>query len=269
MPNIKLRSSDEETIEVDFEVARMSRTIRTMIANMGIDEDEDVEELLLLKVDSVILKKVFEWAARNEKLEFTVTSKSNGPAAPPVGAATSSSVSSSSLSSMTPEEISVQLRSMLSAGKNKNKDQLNKDIFNWIDVNVGQARCKENAFIRVLMDSIADSAIKGSGSSQGNLDKSRFGDRTVVLQKYMSDDLGRQRQALYALQHLMHRLEHPNKLLHYFFEELYNNDIVSDEAFEAWHNCDDPAEQEGKDVAIKSTKKFFTWLRENSDEEDE
>ena len=27
--------------------------------------------------------------------------------------------------------------------------------------NVGQARCKENAFIRVLMDSIADSAIKG------------------------------------------------------------------------------------------------------------
>ena len=83
---------------------------------------------------------------------------------------------------------------MLSAGKNKKKDQLNEDIFNWVDVspvtskwppndvkvalydlllnfnthtplfqaNVGQARCKENAFIRVLMDSIADSAIKGN-----------------------------------------------------------------------------------------------------------
>ena len=35
-----------------------------------------------------------------------------------------------------------------------------------------------------------------------------------------------------------------SELLHFFFEELYNNDIVSDEAFEAWHNCDDPAEQE-------------------------
>ena len=32
----------------------------------------------------------------------------------------------------------------------------------------------------------------------------------MVLRKYMDDDLGRQKQALYALQHLMHRLEHPN-----------------------------------------------------------
>ena len=67
-----------------------------------------------------------------QKLEFTLTFKSNGPAAPPARADTSSSASSSS-SSMTPEEISVQLRSMLSAGKNK-KDQLNEDIFNWVDV---------------------------------------------------------------------------------------------------------------------------------------
>ena len=34
------------------------------------------------------------------------------------------------------------------------------------------------------------------------------------------------------------------ELLHSFFDELYNNDIVSDEAFEAWEKCDDPAEQE-------------------------
>ena len=80
-----------------------------------------------------------------QKLEFTLTSKSNGPSAasatsavPPAGAApSSSSASSSSSSSMTPEEISVQLRSMLSAGKNKKKDQLNEDIFNWVDVSLG------------------------------------------------------------------------------------------------------------------------------------
>ena len=74
-----------------------------------------------------------------QKLEFTLTSKSNGPSAaatsavPPAGAAPSSA-SASSASSLTPEEISVQLRSMLSAGKNKKKDQLNEDIFNWVDV---------------------------------------------------------------------------------------------------------------------------------------
>ena len=67
MPNIKLRSSDEEIIEVDIEVAKMSRTIRTMMENLGIDESEDVEEELpLLKVDSVILKKVLEWAAHHK-----------------------------------------------------------------------------------------------------------------------------------------------------------------------------------------------------------
>ena len=31
MPNIKLRSSDEEIIEVDIEVAKMSVTIKTMM----------------------------------------------------------------------------------------------------------------------------------------------------------------------------------------------------------------------------------------------
>jgi len=158
---------------------------------------------------------------------------------------------------------------MLSAGKNKPPKTLNEDIFNWIDANVGQPRCKENAFIRVLMDSIADSAIKGSGNSQGELEKETLTNRCVVLRKYVDDDLGRQKQTLYALQHLMHRLEHPNKLLHSFFDELYNNDIVSDEAFEAWEKCDDPAEQEGKGVAIKSTTQFFTWLRENSDDDEE
>ena len=67
MPNIKLRSSDGEIIEVDIGVAKMSGTIKAMMENLGIDEDEDVEEELpLLKVDSAILKKVLEWAARHK-----------------------------------------------------------------------------------------------------------------------------------------------------------------------------------------------------------
>ena len=50
----------------------------------------------------------------------------------------------------------------------------------------------------------------GSGNSQGDLDKETLTNRCVVLRKYVDDDLGRQKQTLYALQHLMHRLEHPN-----------------------------------------------------------
>jgi len=35
----------------------------------------------------------------------------------------------------------------------------------------------------------------------------------------------------------------------------------------AWENCNNPAEQEGKGVAIKSTTQFFTWLKEADEEE--
>jgi len=50
---------------------------------------------------------------------------------------------------------------------------------------------------------------------------------------------------------------------------LYNNDVISEEGFDAWLACSDPAEQEGKGVASKSTHHFFTWMRENDDNEGE
>lgn len=64
---------------------------------------------------------------------------------------------------------------------------------------------------------------------------------------------------------------HFSELLHQFFDTLYENDILSDEAFEAWEKCNDAGEQEGKGVAIKSTTQFLTWLKEsvNTDEEKE
>ena len=59
------------------------------------------------------------------------------------------------------------------------------------------------------------------------------------------------------------------ELLHQIFEALYDSDVISEEAFEAWAKCDNPAEQEGKGVAIKSTTQFFTWLGEADEEENE
>ena len=45
--------------------------------------------------------------------------------------------------------------------------------------------------------------------------------------------------------------------------------MISDEGFEAWHSCNDPAEQEGKGVATKATTHFFTWMKENIEENED
>lgn len=55
-------------------------------------------------------------------------------------------------------------------------------------------------------------------------------------------------------------------LLVQFFESLAENEVISAEAFEAWKACDDPAEQAGKGVAIKSATQFFIWLKEEAED---
>lgn len=52
-----------------------------------------------------------------------------------------------------------------------------------------------------------------------------------------------------------------------FFDALYDEDVIKEEAFYEWETSKDPAEQTGKGVALKSVTAFFTWLREAEEEE--
>merc|ERR1712203_164874 len=56
MPTIKLQSSDGDIFPVDVEIARQSVTIRTMLEDLGMEEDED-EVVPLPNVNAAILKK--------------------------------------------------------------------------------------------------------------------------------------------------------------------------------------------------------------------
>lgn len=54
-----------------------------------------------------------------------------------------------------------------------------------------------------------------------------------------------------------------------FFDCLYDEDVISEDAFYKWESSKDPAEQHGKGVALKSVTAFFTWLREAEEESED
>ncbi|XP_058796271.1 S-phase kinase-associated protein 1-like [Phymastichus coffea] len=62
MPNIKLKSSDDQVFDVDVKVAQQSVTIKTMLEDLGFTEEEEEEPIPLPNVVGPILKKVLEWA---------------------------------------------------------------------------------------------------------------------------------------------------------------------------------------------------------------
>jgi S-phase kinase-associated protein 1 len=61
MPSIELKSNDGYSFYVDVQVANMSRTIKTMLEDLGMDENDD-EVIPLPNVESEQLKLVIEWA---------------------------------------------------------------------------------------------------------------------------------------------------------------------------------------------------------------
>ena len=62
MPSIRLQSSDGETFPVDVEIARKSITIRTMLEDLGMEDQDDDEVVPLPNVNAAILKKVIDWS---------------------------------------------------------------------------------------------------------------------------------------------------------------------------------------------------------------
>ena len=61
MPTITLQSSDGELFPVDIEVARKSVTLKTMLDDLGMDENDE-EAVPLPNVNAAILKLVIQWA---------------------------------------------------------------------------------------------------------------------------------------------------------------------------------------------------------------
>lgn len=160
---------------------------------------------------------------------------------------------------LTGEELSNQLDRLLQDKAD------NQRVGDWVEANLDEQQTASNQFVRALMTSVCQSAIICDNPYK--VDAQQITLRASLLQRYLSDEQ-KELQALYALQALMVDMEQPANLLRMFFDALYDEDVIKEEAFYKWESSKDPAEQTGKGVALKSVTAFFTWLREAEEESD-
>ncbi|XP_040205724.1 eukaryotic translation initiation factor 4 gamma 1 isoform X3 [Rana temporaria] len=147
----------------------------------------------------------------------------------------------------------------------KENSSSNQKIFDWIEANLTDQQLGSNAFVRALMGTVCHSAIIFENPYR--VDVGVIRNRAKLLDKYLNSE-AKELQALYSVQALVVKLDQPPNLLRMFFDTLYDEDVVKEEPFYKWESSKDPAEQQGKGVALKSVTAFFTWLREAEDESD-
>ncbi|XP_054612711.1 eukaryotic translation initiation factor 4 gamma 1a isoform X2 [Dunckerocampus dactyliophorus] len=140
----------------------------------------------------------------------------------------------------------------------------NQRISDWVEANLDEQQRSSNLFVRALMTAVCQSAIIGDPYK---VDVRQINQKANLLRDYLCDE-EKELQALYALQALMVDMEQPANLLRMFFDALYDDDIIKEEAFYKWESSKDSAEQSGKGVALKSVTTFFIWLRNAEEESD-
>uniref|UniRef100_A0A2K6EF49 Eukaryotic translation initiation factor 4 gamma 3 n=1 Tax=Propithecus coquereli TaxID=379532 RepID=A0A2K6EF49_PROCO len=176
-----------------------------------------------------------------------------------------SSCSSEALSrkELSAEELYKQLEKLIIEDK-ANDEQ----IFDWVEANLDESQMSSPTFLRALMTAVCKAAIIADCSTF-RVDTAVIKQRVPILLKYLDSDTEKELQALYALQASIVKLDQPANLLRMFFDCLYDEEVISEDAFYKWESSKDPAEQNGKGVALKSVTAFFTWLREAEEESED
>ncbi|KAM8788652.1 eukaryotic translation initiation factor 4 gamma 3 isoform 10-T10 [Rhynchonycteris naso] len=150
------------------------------------------------------------------------------------------------------------------------EDKANDEqIFDWVEANLDESQMSSPTFLRALMTAVCKAAIIIADCSTFRVDTAVIKQRVPILLKYLDSDTEKELQALYALQASIVKLDQPANLLRMFFDCLYDEEVISEDAFYKWESSKDPAEQNGKGVALKSVTAFFTWLREAEEESED
>lgn len=123
---------------------------------------------------------------------------------------------------------------------------------------------------RDAVSALLTSALKAAAASNEIISSAPFLQQTrcgAALAHYAYNSIDSAVALLYALQHYHTNVGLPKGILPNIFMQLYQCDIVKEEAFNAWRE-DTQNRISGKDKALAATIKFFAYL-EDDEEEDE
>lgn len=128
----------------------------------------------------------------------------------------------------------------------------NDDVFERIDAYVTDRQLDSPELIRTLTTAVFEHCIHNE-----KLDLIKMERCQALLQRYLCGKGELELEALYAIQRLMVRLQHPQNLLLTIFVNLEEMEIIMD-GFRLWIDPSNPNhEPEGRGVCTKSTTQFF------------
>jgi len=142
-------------------------------------------------------------------------------------------------------------------------DAPNETIFQWISSHVSEQQENSSEFIRTLTTVVLEHCI-----NKTKLDTAKIEKWHMLLQRYIQGKAERELQALYAVQLLVERMQHPQHLLQTIFQQLHEFEVVM-EGFHLWKEERSDHEIEGRGVCIKSTRQFFVQLMEPDSESED
>uniref|UniRef100_A0A8C2Z5D4 Eukaryotic translation initiation factor 4 gamma 3 n=1 Tax=Cyclopterus lumpus TaxID=8103 RepID=A0A8C2Z5D4_CYCLU len=249
-----LEQADDMAIDIPHIWLYLAELLSPVLKEGGFSVRELFSELSkpLLPVGraGILISEILHILCKQMKLQFVVSDGSSSEAA-------------LSKRIWSPEELSQQLERLLLEDMASDEQ-----IFDWVEATLDESQMSSSPFLRALMTAVCKAAVKDDNTNC-RVDTAIIQRRLPVLLKYLNSDTERQLQALYALQALIVALDQPPNLLRMFFDCLYDEDVISEDAFYKWETSKDPAEQEGKGVALKSVTAFFTWLREAEEESED
>lgn len=164
------------------------------------------------------------------------------------------------------------MEKLLTAGKT------NEQVIDWINSNaqvqMDSSEQMNAIFVRALVTAVVSAALhKTRSTSDGapvhvSLNTEVLNSRAVLLHRYIDHNRTREAHALCALQLFDVQNDHPSAVLSDLFYKLFDDGIISEDAFRDWYDKKEPHEPAGFGVAKKAVNAFYTYLNEAEGDDD-